>query len=192
MSQLYKTVFDPKGKFGIWGIGLMVLLGITLLVIPGLFLGKEKAAPAPIQIQEKSEITASSLARLESALALQVSQILSQVEGAGKVAVSLTLDAGYEQDFARNVTNDSSTVEERDTAGGTRSTTTLNQKTEVVFAQGGGNALVTKEIGPKIRGVLIVAEGARDSEVKAKLIRAARALLDVPAHRVLVLPKESR
>jgi len=192
MNQLYKTILDPKGKFGVWGIAVMVLLGVAMLVVPGLLSGPRQAETIPARSQEKQESTFSNLAGIENHLALQVGQILGQVEGAGQVAVSLTLEAGYERDFVRNVTKDSSTIEEKDTTGGTRTTTTLNQKTEVVFAQGGGTALVAKELGPRVRGVLVVAEGARDSEVKAKLLRAAMALLDLPAHRVLVLPKESR
>jgi len=192
MNELYRTLLNPKGKFGIWGTVLMVVLGISLLVLPGIFLDKGGSVQPQGDTLEKPGTVSYSLAQLENDIALQAAQILTQVEGAGKVAVSVTLQAGVEQAFAQDVTDDKSTVEERDSGGGIRSTTTENKRVETVFAQGGSRPLVVKEIGPTIKGVLVVAEGAKDGEIKSRLTRAVQAMLNVPAHRVMVLPKESR
>lgn len=192
MNELYKTILNPKGRFGIWGIVLLVFLGITLLVFPGIFLGKSGPVQQPGQSTEIVGTVSNSLSVLEKEIALQAVRILSQVEDAGTVAVSVTLQAGIEQVFAQNSTDDSSTIEEKDTGGGMRLTTTENKRVETVFAQGRGEPLVVKELGPVIKGVLVVAEGAKDGDVRCRLTRAVQAMLNVPAHRVLVLPKESR
>lgn len=192
MSEIYKSLLDPKGKFGFWGIIVLVALGLALLVVPGQFIGKEKPTPEQKTALPQASVEVSSLSSLEASLARQVSEILQQVEGAGGVSVSVTLEAGCEQDFAKNTTSDSSTIQENDNAGGNRMTTTVNQRTEVVFAQNGSQPLVVKEKGPQIKGVLVVAEGAADSEVKLKLSHAVQAMLKVPAHRIMVLTKESR
>ncbi len=197
MNEFYKTLLNPKGKFGIWGIVFLVLVGILLMIVPSFFLNDRNSAGRPAEPlnmvrAEDSSASSSPISTLEENLAQQISNILSQVEGAGTVAVSVTLEAGPETDYAENVTSDTSTIEEKDTSGGTRTTATVNNKAEVVFAQNQNNPLVIKEKGAQIRGVLVVAEGAKDSEIKIKLNRAVQAMLNLPAHRIMVLPKESR
>ncbi|QNB45530.1 hypothetical protein BR63_03880 [Thermanaerosceptrum fracticalcis] len=195
MSEFFKTLTNPRGKYGYWGVGVVVLFGIALLVMPGLFLGKSKPlSQAPNLVLEKTDPKQAPypLSTVESALAQQVSQILCQVEGAGKVTVSVSLTAGPAHDYARNTTDSKSTIEEKDTGGGTRTTTEMNQKAELVFAQGKGEPVIVKELGPQIKGIVVVAEGAKDVEIRSKLSRAVQSMLDLPAHRVMVLPKESR
>lgn len=192
MKELYKTILNPRGKYGYWGIGIMVVLGAALMVVPGVFLNKSDSVQTPLILESKGNDICYSLAGIESSLAAELGGILGQVAGAGQVSVSVSLEAGPEQNYAQNTTIDKSTVEERDTGGGTRVTTDLNNKAEVVFANSGGAPLVVKETGPVIKGVLVVAEGAKDAEIKAKLSRAVQTVLNLPAHRVVVLPKESR
>lgn len=202
MKEFYKSFLNPQGKFGIWGIAALILLGIALMVIPGLFLGKEEGQGFGDKMgdvyekrgetYEKVGSTSSSLMSLEESLAKQAQNILSQVEGVGVVSVSVTLAAGPEQDFACNNTNRKSVIEEKDTGGGTRITTESDEKTEFVLAQGRGEPLILKEKAPEIKGVLVVAEGAKDVAIKVQLSKAVQSLFDLPAHRVMILPKESR
>ena len=116
----------------------------------------------PTSIVDSSPIQKNSptqLGKYEQEIATQLSQILGQVEGAGEVAVTVSLIAGPEQKYAQDTTTVTSNIEERDTAGGTRSTNETNEKTEVVILQNGSEALVIQERGPEIKGVLVVAEG---------------------------------
>lgn len=192
MSELYKTLLNPKGKYGIWGIAILLLFGIALMVVPGLFLGEEKIVQSTKGIEADNTSIKSSLSQLEDNLASRISVILSQVKGAGEVSVSLSLETGVKQEFAQNVDDSKSCVEEKDNNGGIRITNENNKKVEVVFAQNGQGPVVIEEIAPRIKGVLVVAEGASDSEVKVKLSRAVCAMLNIPAHRVMVLPRERR
>lgn len=191
MKEIYKALMNPRGKYGFWGIAATVLLGAALMVVPGLFLSKDKPAQPTVESIESSGTTVHSLAQLENIIAQQVSSILSQVEGAGKVAVSVSLETGPEHSFAQNTAVIKSTVEEKDNKGGVRVTTETNNKTEMVLAQGKGEPLLLKEMGPRIKGVLVVAQGAKDAELKARLSRAVQSMLDLPAHRVMVLPKKA-
>lgn len=50
--------------------------------------------------------------------------------------------------------------------------------------------VVVKTEKPKIRGILVVAKGADNIEVKKWIIEAVTRSLDVPSHRVAVLPKK--
>ena len=79
---------------------------------------------------------------------------------------------------------------EKDNDGGTRVINELvtNDKTVTVNEQGGNSkAVVTKEINPEIKGVIVVAEGAKDVKVQRKLTDAVQTVLDIPAYRVMVL-----
>lgn len=193
MSGFIKDLANPKGKYGIWGIVVLVSFGVALMVLPRVIFSPEKVPLTNnVNYLPTSEASGSSLASLEKDLADELSRILNQVAGAGEVAVTVTLAAGPEQNYAQNSTMVNSNIEERDTNGGTRSTTETNEKTEVVFSQKGGEALVIQEIGPQIKGVLVVAEGAQKPAIKAQLSEAVQTILNLPAHRVMVLAKEGR
>ena len=45
---------------------------------------------------------------------------------------------------------------------------------------------------PAIRGVLVVAKGADNIQVKKWIIEAVTRSLDVPSHRVAVMPKKTK
>lgn len=196
MNGLYWSILDPKGKYGIWGILCLVLVGILLMVLPGYLLGEKKEITLSDQPQEKraesSQPTLYSLLELEKQFARQAEEILNQGAGFGKVSVAVTLEAGPEQDLARNVQNQVSVVEEQDTGGGKRVTSETQEEVEYVFAQGGGTPLVLREKNAQIKGVLVMAEGAVNPEMKRLLSEAMQSLFALPAHRVMILPMKGR
>jgi stage III sporulation protein AG len=199
MKEFYKTLLNPQGKFGIWGIAALICIGIALMVLPGLFLGEEEQLGLGEEMdgvyeRETSNVAGSSasLLSMEETLAKQAQSILSQVDGVGVVAVSVTLATGAEHDLACNGTSRKSVIEEKDSGGGTRITTESDEQMEYVLTQGRGEPLILKEKAPEIKGVLVVAEGAKDVQIKIQLSRAVQSLFDLPAHRVMILPKESR
>ncbi|HYF75414.1 MAG TPA: stage III sporulation protein AG [Candidatus Nitrosocosmicus sp.] len=118
-----------------------------------------------------------------------LSTILSKIQGAGRVSVMITLKSGTEIIPAKDESVSDKVTNEKDTSGGTR---VINEKTtddKVVFtaAQGGNSKpLIIKEINPEIKGVIVVAEGAKDSKVKLKISQAVQTVLDIPAYRVTV------
>ncbi len=110
----------------------------------------------------------------------RLSSILSTVKGAGKVNVMITYETGSEKIIAYNRSSekDSSVFSERESS-------------EAVI--NGDSPVILKEVYPKIEGVLIVAQGGGNEEVKNNLIRASQALLaiDVNKIEVLVMKKEA-
>lgn len=118
-----------------------------------------------------------------------LSSILSKIQGAGRVSVMITLESGTEIIPAKDESVSDKVTNEKDTSGGTR---IINEKTtddKVVFAAAqGGNSkpLIIKEMNPEIKGVIVVAEGAKDSRVKLKISQAVQTVLDIPAYRVTV------
>jgi stage III sporulation protein AG len=196
MNELYWSFFDPKGKYGIWGIFCLVLVGILLMVLPGFLFGEKKERPLSDQSQKKlaesAELNLTPLLELEKQFARQAEEILNQGEGFGKVSVAVTLEAGPEQDLARNVQNQVSVVEEQDAGGGKRVTSETQEEVKYVIAQGGETPLVLREKNAQIKGVLVMAEGAVNPEIKRLLSEAMQSLFALPAHRVMILPMKGR
>lgn len=124
-----------------------------------------------------------------SELEEKLTGILTEIQNAGKVSVMITLKTGTEIIPAKDESITDKTTDEKDVEGGTRNIIEKNTSDQVVFMndQGGtSKPLVLKEVNPEIKGVIIVAEGAKDPKVKLQLTEAVQTVLDVPAYRVSV------
>ncbi len=120
----------------------------------------------------------------------RLAEILSGVEGVGRVRVEVTLDAGPRVSYHEETRSTDSDTAEADAEGGTREIveSTEERSLSVVRSSGGEEIPVVREVEPgQIRGVLVVAEGASDPRVRAELSGAVATLLDVGVHRVTVL-----
>ena len=129
----------------------------------------------------------------EETLERRVESVLKQIAGIGEVKVSISLAAGSERVYATNQKNNRREVTERDEQGGTRTTTENTEDEQLVLLQGNGQnpgqPLIVQEVNPEINGVLVVAEGAGDARVREELTRTVQIVLNVPSHKVMVMPK---
>ncbi|MFO7172620.1 MAG: hypothetical protein DIU70_006605 [Bacillota bacterium] len=133
---------------------------------------------------------ADSLSGYEARLARELEGILSMVEGAGQVRVLVRLAAGPTRVPAMEQRTTTRSIREQDAGGGTRQTTDADtdSRPAMATAAGGGSApFVLREEGPRVEGVVVVAEGARYPLVRAELAQAAALALGVPPNRVAVL-----
>ncbi len=127
----------------------------------------------------------------EEVLEAKLANLLSQVKGAGSVTVQVTLAAGASTEFAKNATTESRTIQEKDPSGGVRTTTENKKNEQVLLATENGidKPVIVNETKPVVKGVLVIAEGAGDSSVKANLTKAVETGLGIAAYRVTVLPQ---
>jgi len=184
-----------KGRRNLWLTGLAAL-GVALLILSGTSGGKSGGKQtslqegAPIREQPVNGMTAE-----EEQLGKKLCEMLKQVEGAGRVEVSVRLSGTTRAEYAVNTTTGKKTTQEKDQAGGTRITTEDSGSGQLVMnrnGSGGEQPVVEREIAPQIAGVLVVAEGAGDARVKAKIFEATRVALGVDPQKILVLPMERR
>ena len=94
-----------------------------------------------------------------------------------------------------NTTTGKKTTQERDQTGGTRLTTEDSGSDQLVMNRsenGEERPVVEREVAPQVAGVLVVAEGAGDSRIKARLFEATRVALGVDPQKILVLKMERR
>lgn len=102
----------------------------------------------------------------------RLSQTLSNVKGAGKVSVVITVESGMETVLAMKT----------ETIQNTNGTQTI--QTPILV---NGKTVVIKENYPKIVGVLIVAEGANSISVLNKIQQATVSLLDINVSQIEIL-----
>ncbi|MDO4531387.1 MAG: hypothetical protein Q4C06_05340 [Bacillota bacterium] len=164
----WKGLFRPENKKMRQNILLLLFLGILLLA-----LGRTGAKT--VQTAEESPQRAE--AGMEGEMEQRMAELLSAVEGAGRVDVMLTYRQTGEKTIARDL---------KEEADGTA----LRREDSVVLLErerGGTEPLVLTEAYPVAEGVVILSQGADSPAVAAALHQAAAALLDVPAHKIAVL-----
>lgn len=128
----------------------------------------------------------------EEAYQSQLRDILTKIVGVGEVEVLVTIDSSEEIQVERNTNETQQVTNEKDQHGATRHITNVSRNGEVVLYEvsGGKQPLIVKTIKPKIRGVLVVAKGAENLTVKKMIVEAVERGLDVPAHRISILPRK--
>lgn len=153
-----KVLFD-KYKY----VALVLLLGVFLMMLPG-----SKEEDEPVNINEPQQ---------QCDLSSELENILSNIEGVGRVDVLLTQSKGaetiYQTDEDRNISSDSESI-----------------RTETVIISGtdrGEYGLVRQENPPGYRGALIVCEGADRPSVRLAVVEAVASITGIPSDRITVL-----
>ncbi|MDD4211434.1 MAG: stage III sporulation protein AG [Clostridia bacterium] len=113
----------------------------------------------------------------------KLSQTLSFISGAGKVAVMITLDSGPELVIATSTDQKTNTSQNGDNK--TESITVVENPV-IITQNGTSRPLILMEILPKVKGVIVVAEGASNMKVKLDLLNAIQALLDISSNNIQI------
>lgn len=151
----------------------MLYLAVILVALLVFFLSESfgKSEGASVQKEDNKQSETCSAAALEKKL----EEILSSMRGAGKVRVMLTLDRTKEQIIASNEKN----------TGGEKS---VSSESRPATVQSGNReeAIVLSEIFPRIRGVIVIAEGATDIGVRQSISAAVSTVLGIEEKNVEV------
>ena len=107
----------------------------------------------------------------------RLANILSQIDGAGEVSVMITYYSSSEKNIAYETKVSSREKEE-------------SEDKKAVMTD--GEPMVVKEVYPKVRGVIVTADGGGNSAVRSAISEAVTASLDVPAHRICIFKKEEK
>ena len=120
----------------------------------------------------------------------QLSQMLSQMEGAGEVACMVTLSQSAEQVIEKDMEVSDDIVTESDSQGGTRSTNQSSRSEITVYnGEENGTPYVSKEISPKVEGVLVLAEGGDNAIVVKNITESLQALFGIESHKIRIVKK---
>lgn len=126
----------------------------------------------------------------ETAVQDKLKATLEKIDGVGKVEVMVSFESGEEQVPAVNINDSTSTTQEKDNEGGTRSTTQKNDGSTVVITNQGDKSqpLIVKTYKPKVSGVCVVAEGAEDKVTELRIAKAVINLFNIAENKVNVYP----
>lgn len=190
MLEKFKKIFENKEKRIENLISLLIILVITLIVINKIMDGDEKEN---LEIKNevgvefaKENVEYNSSTDLEKRL----ENILSKISGVGDVSVLLTYKETQALVPIYNINSSISTVEEKDTSGGSRITETENLQKDVVTSNSNADIVTEKSIMPIIEGAIIAASGADDINVKSNIISAVEAVTGIATHKIQVFKME--
>lgn len=132
------------------------------------------------------------IAEYESRYETQLKEALEGIAGVSDVLVAVNVDATEKRVLDQNSVIRSQVTDETDREGGERKVEDSSQDNQTVIIREGEKEIpiVLETKKPEIRGVLVVAKGAENVQVKKWIIESVTKLLDVPSHRVSVMPKK--
>ncbi len=185
MQDFMQKIKEKKLKRSDWLI--LVLAGILILIIalPTDTKEKKQAEEAKENISKENNTMGASKDEIERKL----EDILEKIDGAGDVKVMITYQDSGTQVVEKDKNTSENSLEESDSTGGVRSTKEQQLQESTVYeeADAGNTPFVSKELLPKVEGILIVASGGDNQKVKQNISEAVLALFQVEAHRIKIV-----
>ncbi len=164
-----------------WAIILAAGALLLLLSVPDLFhKEKEEAVDVGTTLVQSEKQTEEYAEQMERKL----EEMLLKINGITSAKVMITVTSTTERVILQDMTNDTESLVESDGAGGTRQSSKSTGETRTVLT--GEKPYVTKELTPKVEGVVAVISGADGAGILA-ITEAVQALFDVPAHKVKII-----
>ena len=164
-------------------IGILILL-ITVIAINAILSDKDEEATVVNEIENNNVNFQASNTDLETRL----ENILSKIEGVGKVEVLINYSETEQVVAMYNENKKETATEEQDESGGTRVIKENDVQKDVIYQEKDGEKIpiTQKTIMPKIEGTIITAEGAGSTEVQEKIINAVEAATGLASHKIQV------
>lgn len=185
MQDFMQKIKEKKLKRSDWLI--LVLTGILILIIalPTDTKEKKQAEEAKENISKENNTMEASKDEIERKL----EDILEKIDGAGDVKVMITYQDSGTQVVEKDKNTSENSLEESDSTGGVRSTKEQQLQESTVYEEvdAGNTPFVSKELLPKVEGILIVASGGDNQKVKQNISEAVLALFQVEAHRIKIV-----
>ena len=116
--------------------------------------------------------------------------LLSSMDGVGEVKVMVTLSSSMEQVVEKDVPYSMDTTKETDSAGGSRDVVNSKQEETTVYVTdqaGNKTPYISKTLEPAIEGVTVVAQGGGNAVVQKNITDVIQALSGVEAHKIKVV-----
>lgn len=160
---------------------ILVLVILAVLAIVFLILMEFTGKDENKYEGEVSESTEEYAERIEDKL----TQLISSVEGAGETVVMVTLDAGEENVYAREIKTDEESDGDK---------TSNKYEYEYIVMKNGSaveSGMLLKVIEPDIRGVAVVCDGGDNAAVRENIINTVSAVLDIKTNKISVCKKKS-
>lgn len=164
-----------------WAIIFAAGALLLLLSVPDFFQKEKKetvdVVTSPEQREEQTE-------EYEERMERKLEEMLQRIDGVTSVKAMITVTSTAEKVVLQDTMTDTESLEEKDGGGGERTSVKNGEETKTVLA--GDMPYLTKELAPKVEGVVVVISGAESTKILA-ITEAVQALFDVPAHKVRII-----
>ncbi|MFK3937189.1 stage III sporulation protein AG [Alkalihalobacillus sp. NPDC078783] len=163
-------------------------------VMPTFQSKEDEDAKEDVEVFKQDSAEPVSMTDYEDRYENQLRETLEEIVGLSEVSVMINLAETEKQIYEKNSSSKNQQTSETDREGGTREVTdqTIDDQTVIVRSGDKEEPLLIQTEKPGIKGVLVVAEGVENVQVKAWVVEAVSRVLDVPAHRISVMPKKSK
>jgi stage III sporulation protein AG len=204
LFSLLKLKKDENGKPTMLSYVIIVgLVGLLIMIVsnsfkedrggtnPNLTLPEETSErdtnDSPISQDDKLAV----IKQMESDYEQKLKTILEKLNGVSDVDIMVNLDATSLKVYEKNTIKTQQNTNESDTNGGERDIEEISQEQQTVIIRNSNqeSPLLIQVKKPDVSGVMVVASGLDNLEVKKMVIEAVAIALDVPTHRVSANPK---
>lgn len=177
---------------------LIAALGLLIMIISNLFSGMGDPKEEPREPEHSAKDDAleevslkENVGDLEEEYEADLEAMLNQIKGVKGAEVMVNVDATNEEVYEKDLIRSSQTTDETDKNGGERSVEDESEETKLVYVRNGDEEVpvVVQTKKPVVRGVFVIAQGAEQPEVKQWINQSVSRVLDVPTHRISVMPK---
>ncbi|QDP40569.1 stage III sporulation protein AG [Radiobacillus deserti] len=207
LDRLLSTLKNEDGgkpnKLGY--VLVIALFGLLLIIVSNLFQSEarsgeelpELSSKEPSQTEsetllQKDDSSKSSIGtELEAGYEKDLEALLNKIQGISDAEVMVNLDSTKKKVYETNLVIGTQKTEELDQNGGERSIEDQTREEQTVIVRQGDKEvpLLVQTRKPDVRGVLIVAKGVENIELKQWVVEAVSRVLDAPPHIISVMPK---
>ncbi|KNF07397.1 stage III sporulation protein AG [Gottschalkia purinilytica] len=190
IEKIKQLLAKNNSKKFFFNLIIALCIGILLIIVSDTFLTKENKKESKSISNEigknNTNIKENDLIQdYASSLENKLETILQEMNGVENVKVMITLEDTAERVPIFNTTKKNEKTNENDGQGGAREVFREDVSQEVVTTEG-DSLMVIKEVKPKVKGVIVVANGAENIVVKEKLYSAVKTVLGISGSKVEV------
>lgn len=172
-SRLYRKLATmEKNKL------IKIIVAVGLIAMIGIFLS-ESFSTKNKQENQPQQQASESLHEYEQQVEQRLSDILSSIDGIGQCEVMVTLDSSKESVYS----SESESKNESDE----KSSSSSEKNTYVIVDDDGQKPVLEKEVEPRVRGVIVVCEGADDVYVRQAVVDSIRAGLGITSANISIV-----
>ncbi len=192
MLEKLKEIFSPKNqKKTTSNLIILLFAGAIVLLLSNFILSDKTNNGKFISNENDNELRERHETNLmeenyASSIESKLEEILKKIKGVGDVHVMITFEDTEEKVPVFNTTQTTERTDEKDAQGGTREITREDFSQQIVIGGSGDSLMIIKETKPRVKGVIVVAEGAEDIAIKEKLYSAVKTVLGISGNKVEV------
>ena len=182
MTKKFKDIWQGLGdkeKKLFWKVAAILVVGIILMTVSN-SLGQSGSSEEPTAFVPTSSVNNNMVNITEEKL----TDILQEIKGAGKVTVAIQMAESSTYEYLFD-TEESCTENITTSADSSSSISEEIKKQSLAMAD--KSPVLAKEYLPRIQGVVVIAEGAGDAQVRENIFSAVKALLGLAANQIAVL-----